>query len=476
MSVKKVLAIVLAGGEGKRLMPLTVDRAKPAVPFAGFRLVDFAVSNLVNSGYLKIVVLTQYKSHSLDRHISETWRMSTQLGNYVATVPAQQRRGKSWFLGSANAIFQSMNLIGDAEPDIVVVTGADHVYRMDFEQMVESHIKSGARVTVAAVRQPLEMANQFGVIEVESTSDSDVTGAHKISAFVEKPDSTPGLSDAPDHFLASMGNYVFDTEALVEALEYDAVKPGTKNDMGGDIIPYFVERGEAFVYDFTTNDIPDATDRDRNYWRDVGTIDSYYDAHMDLISPMPVFNLYNRAWPIHTRQSISPPAKFVRGDQNAIGAALDSIVAAGVVVSGGFVENSVLSNDVYIGSGARVQDSVLMDKVIVGAGAFVRKAIIDKNVRIPAGATVGVDLDLDRARGFEVTDSGITVLAKGQIVPAPDAAEIAMALAAAAELPQAIQLAIGEDHLSHETATRIIESQKDVRESVISARGAKIEP
>ncbi|NVM99189.1 glucose-1-phosphate adenylyltransferase [Arthrobacter sp. SDTb3-6] len=442
MSVKKVLAIVLAGGEGKRLMPLTTDRAKPAVPFAGFRLVDFALSNLVNSGYLKIVVLTQYKSHSMDQHISQTWRMSTQLGNYVASVPAQQRRGKSWFLGSANAIYQSMNLIVDAAPDIVVVVGADHVYRMDFEQMVQSHIKSGARATVAAVRQPLNMADQFGVIEVDTATDTGVTGAHKISAFVEKPASTPGLPEAPDQFLASMGNYVFDTDALVEALEEDAIKSDTKNDMGGDIIPHFVDRGEAYVYDFTTNDIPDATDRDRNYWRDVGTIDSYYDAHMDLISPLPVFNLYNRSWPIYTRNTTSPPAKFVHGQNNEVGTALDSIVAPGVVVSGGVVESSVLSNDVFVGAGARVIDSVVMDGVVVGAGAVVRRAIIDKAVRIPAGATIGVDPKLDLARGFAVTESGLTVLRKGQVVPAPDERELALGKAAAAGLPAALQQAI----------------------------------
>jgi glucose-1-phosphate adenylyltransferase len=474
MSVKKVLAIVLAGGEGKRLMPLTEDRAKPAVPFAGFRLVDFAVSNLVNSRYLKIVVLTQYKSHSLDRHISETWRMSTQLGNYIATVPAQQRRGKSWFLGSANAIYQSMNLIGDAEPDIVVVVGADHVYRMDFEQMVQSHIKSGARATVAAVRQPLELADQFGVIEVDRSIDTGVIGAHKISAFVEKPASTPGLEDAPDQFLASMGNYVFDTDALVEALEQDAAKTDTKNDMGGDIIPYFVGRDEAYVYDFSTNDIPDATDRDRNYWRDVGTIDSYYDAHMDLISPMPIFNLYNRAWPIYTRSSVSPPAKFVRGEHNAIGTALDSIVAAGVVVSGGVVENSVLSNDVFVGTGARVQASVLMDKVIVGPGAVVRRAIIDKNVKIPAGATIGLDKELDLARGFAVTESGLTVLRKGQIVPVPDAAELALSKAAAAELPEALRLAISGDLVSQATVDLVVENQLEAIESATTAEEAKI--
>lgn len=468
MSVKKVLAIVLAGGEGKRLMPLTADRAKPAVPFAGFRLVDFALSNLANSGYFKIVVLTQYKSHSLDRHISETWRMSTQLGNYVASVPAQQRRGKSWFLGSANAIYQSLNLIGDAEPDIVVVVGADHVYRMDFEQMVQSHIASGARATVAAVRQPLELADQFGVIEIDEAVIDGAIGAHKISAFVEKPESTPGLPDAPDQFLASMGNYVFDADALVEALEQDSVKEDTKNDMGGDIIPYFVSREEAFVYDFSTNDIPDANDRDRNYWRDVGTIDSYYDAHMDLISPVPIFNLYNRAWPIFTRNTTSPPAKFVRGEHNSVGTALDSIVAPGVVVSGGVVESSVLSNDVYVAAGARVQNSVLMDKVSVGAGAVVRRAIIDKNVKIPAGATIGVDPELDRARGFTITESGLTVLSKGQIVSPPDAREKELALAAAAEIPEALELAIGLGKVAKETVDKVVENQISAISSVPS--------
>lgn len=467
MSVKKVLAIVLAGGEGKRLMPLTADRAKPAVPFAGFRLVDFALSNLANSGYLKMVVLTQYKSHSLDRHISETWRMSTLLGNYVASVPAQQRRGKSWFLGSANAIYQSMNLIGDAEPDIVVVVGADHVYRMDFEQMVQSHIKSGARATVAAVRQPLDMADQFGVIEIDNAEIPGALGAHKISAFVEKPATTPGLPDAPDQFLASMGNYVFDTDALVEALEMDAAKSDTKNDMGGDIIPHFVERGEAFVYDFSTNDIPGATDRDRNYWRDVGTIDSYYDAHMDLISPLPIFNLYNTAWPIYTRNTLSAPAKFVHGENNSVGTALDSIVASGVVVSGGVVEKSVLSTDVYVSNRALVQDSVLMDRVTVGEGAMVRKAIIDKNVKIPAGATIGVDAELDKARGFVITESGLTVLSKGQVVPVPDAAERALAKTTIAKIQAQYLDAIDTRSQGRKTAEIEQETaETDVEESV----------
>ncbi|ELT44069.1 glucose-1-phosphate adenylyltransferase [Arthrobacter nitrophenolicus] len=436
---KKVLAIVLAGGEGNRLMPLTADRAKPAVPFAGsYRLIDFALSNLVNSRYLQIVVLTQYKSHSLDRHISETWRMSTQLGNYVASVPAQQRVGKSWFLGSANAIYQSLNLIHDANPDIVVVVGADHVYRMDFAQMVAQHVNSGAKATVAAVRQPLNMANQFGVIEV------DQNDPQKIAAFVEKPASTPGLAADPTQFLASMGNYVFDADALVDALHVDAERLDTKHDMGGDIIPYFVNQGEAGVYDFTLNEIPGSTERDRTYWRDVGTIDSFYDAHMDLISPLPVFNLYNSEWPIYTRQSISPPAKFVRGQNNTVGTALDSIVSSGVVISGGVVEGSVLSNDVYVATSSRVIDSVLMDKVQVGEGAVINRAIIDKNVKVPAGAAIGLDADLDRARGFKVTESGITVLAKGQKVPEPGEEERQLAARNLHLVPNAVKAAAAQ--------------------------------
>jgi glucose-1-phosphate adenylyltransferase len=434
-------------------MPLTADRAKPAVPFAGsYRLIDFALSNLVNSRYLQIVVLTQYKSHSLDRHISETWRMSTQLGNYIASVPAQQRVGKSWFLGSANAIYQSLNLIHDANPDIVVVVGADHVYRMDFAQMVAQHVNSGAKATVAAVRQPLHMADQFGVIEV------DQNDPQKIAAFVEKPSSTPGLAADPSQFLASMGNYVFDADALVAALHVDAERLDTKHDMGGDIIPYFVNRGEAGVYDFTLNDIPGSTERDRTYWRDVGTIDSFYDAHMDLISPLPVFNLYNSEWPIYTRQSISPPAKFVRGKNNTVGTALDSIVSSGVVISGGVVEGSVLSNDVYVATSGRVIDSVLMDKVQVGEGAVINRAILDKNVKVPAGAAIGLDPDLDRARGFKVTDSGITVLAKGQEVPEPGEEERRLAARHLSQLPNAVKAATDQYPNMREAADKVADT------------------
>jgi glucose-1-phosphate adenylyltransferase len=437
------------------------------VPFAGsYRLIDFALSNLVNSRYLQIVVLTQYKSHSLDRHISETWRMSTQLGNYVASVPAQQRVGKSWFLGSANAIYQSLNLIHDANPDIVVVVGADHVYRMDFAQMVAQHVNSGAKATVAAVRQPLHMADQFGVIEV------DQNDPQKIAAFVEKPASTPGLAADPSQFLASMGNYVFDADALVAALHVDAERLDTKHDMGGDIIPYFVNQGEAGVYDFTLNDIPGSTERDRTYWRDVGTIDSFYDAHMDLISPLPVFNLYNSEWPIYTRQSISPPAKFVRGKNDTVGTALDSIVSSGVVVSGGVVEGSVLSNDVFVGTSSRVIDSVLMDKVHIGEGAVITRAIIDKNVKVPAGAAIGLNPELDRARGFKVTDSGITVLSKGQEVPEPGEDERKLAADNLHLVPNAIKAAVEKYPSVRESVDKVAE--RHAAASAEAAPGARI--
>jgi len=407
----KVLAIVLAGGEGKRLLPLTADRAKPAVPFGGiYRLIDFALSNVVNSGYLKIVVLTQYKSHSLDRHISKTWRMSTMLGNYVTPVPAQQRIDKSWFRGSADAIYQSLNLVHDENPDIVVVVGADHVYRMDFSHMVEQHIKNGTGVTVAAIRQPIAMANQFGVIEVEAANP------RKISAFLEKPTHAIGLADSPDEILASMGIYVFDADVLIDAVIRDAERPGSGRDMGGDIVPDFVHRGLAYVYDVKDNPIPGSSERDHGYWRDVGTIDSYYDAQMDLISVHPVFNLYNYEWPIYTDHGNYPPAKFVFGSKGRVGEAIDSAVSPGVVISGGHVTHSVLSPGVQVHSYAKITDSVLLDFVDVGRNATIHRAIIDKNVIVPPGVSIGINRQNDLDRGFLVTDFGITVVGKSQEV------------------------------------------------------------
>lgn len=404
----KIFGIVLAGGEGKRLMPLTNDRAKPAVPFAGgYRLIDFALSNLVNSGLRQVVVLTQYKSHSLDRHVSQTWRLSGMLNSYVASVPAQQRLGKRWFAGSADAILQSLNLINDEDPDIVVVVGADHVYRMDFSQMIDVHIDSGNEVTVAAIRQPLAMANQFGVIQ----QDPDNPG--QILEFLEKPENPIGLADSPGEVLASMGNYVFNTDDLIEAVRIDGENPESRHDMGGDIVPGFVARGTAGVYDLNRNIVPGAIDRDRFYWRDVGTIDSYFEAHQDLISALPIFNLYNREWPIFSQQLNSPPAKFVRDARGVNPTTIDSIVCLGTLISGARIERSVIGPWATIESGAQVVDSVILDRVSVGPNAILRRAILDKNVVIEEGAKVGVDRETDLARGFTVTDSGITVVGKG---------------------------------------------------------------
>ena len=399
------LSIVLAGGEGKRLMPLTADRAKPAVPFGGtYRLIDFVLSNLVNSDLRKIAVLTQYKSHSLDRHIAVTWRMSVLLNNYVTSVPAQQRTGKQWFQGSADAIYQSLNLIADDEPDYIVVFGADNIYRMDVEQMLEAHIDSGLDCTVAGIRVPRQSATSFGII--------DAAADHRIARFLEKPADPPGLPDSPDESFASMGNYIFSRHALVEALRADAENPTAKHDMGGDIVPWFTAQGQSQVYDFKDNVVPGATDKDLNYWRDVGTIDAYHEAHMDLVSVDPEFNLYNSDWPLLTNQSQAPGAKFV-----IRGKAEDSIVNPGCIISGGEVDRTVLGPNVRIDKWSQVSDSVLMDGARVGRDAVVRRAILDKHVLVEDGAQIGVDHDHDRDRGFHVSPSGVVVVGKDKVVP-----------------------------------------------------------
>jgi glucose-1-phosphate adenylyltransferase len=410
MAEPNVLTMVLAGGEGKRLAPLTADRAKPAVPFGGhYRIVDFALSNMANAGYLRIVVLTQYKSHSLDLHITRTWRLSTLLGSYVTPVPAQMRRGPRWFAGSADAIYQNLNLVIDEGPEYILVFGADHIYRMDPRQMVEQHIASGAGVTVAGIRAPRSQANQLGVI--------DPGEGTKIATFKEKPDEAPGLPDSPDEIFASMGNYVFTTKTLVDIVSLDAEDQNSHHDIGGSIIPALVEMGEAHVYDFTTNHVPGETERDHAYWRDVGSLDSYYDAHMDLVSVHPIFNLYNREWPIYTSLPTLPPAKFVlQGPDAGTGMAVDSMVCAGSIISGGTVRSSVISPGVLVHPHASVEHSVLMHDVVIGAGAVVRNAIIDKNVKVPPGAQIGVDPILDKAR-FTVSPNGIVVIGKGEKVP-----------------------------------------------------------
>jgi glucose-1-phosphate adenylyltransferase len=362
-------------------------------------LIDFVLSNLVNAEIRQIAVLTQYKSHSLDRHITTTWRMSQLLGNYVTPVPAQQRLGPRWYTGSADAIFQSLNLIYDERPDLVVVFGADHVYRMDPGQMVDQHLQTGAGVTIAGLRVPRHEATEFGVI------DADASG--KVLGFLEKPADPPGLPDSPEESFASMGNYVFTTDALLDALRKDAADESSVHDMGGSIMPMLAASGDAYVYDFSTNVVPGATERDHGYWRDVGTIDAYFDAHMDLVSVTPVFNLYNDRWPIYSLPPQQPPAKFVLG-----GRAEESMVSAGAIIGGGSVHSSVIAPGVRVERGARVEDSVLMDGVHIGEGAYVRRAILDKNVVVPPWARIGVDHTADRER-YHVSAGGVTVLGKG---------------------------------------------------------------
>jgi glucose-1-phosphate adenylyltransferase len=398
------LGIVLAGGEGKRLMPLTADRAKPAVPFGGsYRLVDFVLSNLVNAGFLRIAVLTQYKSHSLDRHITTTWRMSNLLGNYITPVPAQQRLGPRWYTGSADAILQNFNLIHDENPKHVIVFGADHVYRMNPDQMYQQHLQTGAGVTVAAIRVKRSEASEFGVIEL---ADDGVT----IKAFHEKPANPPAMPGHPDLALVSMGNYIFRRDAMEEALILDSEDADSRHDIGGNIIPAMTKAGIAKVYDFADNEVPGETERDKGYWRDVGSIDSYFEAHMDLVSPLPIFNLYNRQWPILTNPPSLPPAKF-----SERGIAFDSVVGAGSIISGGELRRTVASYDVYAGRDSVVENSVLMPSVKIGENAKIKNAILDKNVVVEPGASIGFDIERDRER-FTVSQGGIVVIGKGVTV------------------------------------------------------------
>ena len=355
-------------------------------------------------------MLTQYKSHSLNKHITTTWRLSSLLDNYVTPVPAQQRLGPRWQAGSADAMTESLNLIHADRPDVIVVVGADHVYRMDPRQLIEAHLTWGAGATVAAIPVPRREATEFGVVQT-------APDGHLVEVFLEKPSHPPCRPGRPDEALVSMGIYVFDTDVLVEALGKDEADEDSRHSIGGDLIPRLVRERAAHVYDFRQNKVPGAEPRDAGYWREVGTIDSYFEAHMDLCAVHPVFNLYNRRWPILTHVPPDPPAKFVHDDGEMLGRATDSVVSNGVIVSGGMVSNSVLSPGVRVDSWALVNRAVIMHNSLVSRHAVVENAILDKNVVVQEGATVGVDKERDWARGFVVSSGGITVVGKGQVVP-----------------------------------------------------------
>jgi glucose-1-phosphate adenylyltransferase len=406
-----VLAVVLAGGEGRRLWPLTMDRAKPAVPIGGrYRLIDFVLSNLVNSGLFKIKVLTQYKSDSLNTHIGRGWRMSSMLEQYIEPVPAQQRTGKEWFRGSADAMWQSLNILTDEDPDLVAVFGGDHIYKMDVGQMIDYHLDKQAEVTVAAIPVPAHEASAFGVIE------RNVDG--EILSFTEKPAHPKEIPGRPGWVLASMGNYIFSTGALVDELRRDQEEDGA-HDFGRNILPSVVRKRKVYVYDFSQNEVPGVFGEERGYWRDVGTIDAYWRSNLDFVQVQPPFDLYNPRWPIRAAvQRPLPPAKFVFADERGadghprMGIATDSLVSEGCIISGGRIDRCVLSPGVRINSYSHVEESILMDGVAIGRSARVRRAIIDKGVVVPPNAEIGFDHEQDRRR-FHLSDEGIVVVQKG---------------------------------------------------------------
>jgi glucose-1-phosphate adenylyltransferase len=409
----KHLAMILAGGEGRRLDPLTRERAKPAVPFGGrYRIVDFVLSNFANSGILKMKVLVQYKSESLNTHIQRAWRLTALLDQYVEIVPAQMRVGPKWFEGSADAIYQNLNLITDEEPDYTFVFGADHVYRMDVRQMLDYHRAKRADLTVAAIPMPIEEADQYGVIEVDADG--------RMIGFEEKPKENPkSMPGDPRRCLASMGNYLFTTDALVQEIVRDAGDPTSAHDFGKSIVTAMYARQRVYVYDFAKNEVPGQGEKERGYWRDVGSLDAYFQANMDLVAVDPIFSLYNDEWPIYTIHHNFPPAKFVFANEpeGRVGRATDSLVSEGCIISGSSVHHSILSPRVRVNSFTRVEESIVFEDVNIGRHCRIRRAIIDKHVDVPAGTTIGHDPEADRRR-FHVTESGIVVIPKGMRIEA----------------------------------------------------------
>ncbi|MBF5043830.1 glucose-1-phosphate adenylyltransferase [Aggregicoccus sp. 17bor-14] len=406
----KTMAMILAGGAGTRLEPLTRERAKPAVPFGGrYRIIDFVLSNFANSGIYRMKVLTQYKSDSLNNHLSRAWRMSNFLGHYVDIVPAQMRTGLDWYKGSADAIYQNLNLITDEEPDHIFVFGADNIYRMDCRQMLDFHVKNRADCTVAAIPVPIEQGKEFGIIDVGPNGE--------MLNFLEKPKNPPPMPGNPKMCLASMGNYLFSTEPLVQEIVRDAANDASAHDFGKSIISEMYKKSRVFVYDFAQNQVPGQEAKERGFWRDVGNIDVYYQSNMDLVEVDPIFNLYNDKWPIYTQPNNHPPAKFVFADREnkRVGHATDALVSEGCIISGGHVHRSVLSPKVRVNSFSEVEDSILFENVTIGRRCRIRRAIIDKNVEIPPGTTIGFNVEEDRRR-FHVTADGVVVIPKGMKV------------------------------------------------------------
>ncbi|MCR5260432.1 MAG: glucose-1-phosphate adenylyltransferase [Candidatus Gastranaerophilales bacterium] len=411
MLTDKCLTMILAGGEGRRLYPLTRDRAKPAVPFGGrYRIIDFVINNFVNSGFHKIKVLTQYKSDSLNYHITRGWPLSPIIGQYIDLVPAQMRTDGNWYKGTADAVFQNLTHIHDENPDYVCVFGGDHIYKMDVRLMLNYHKEKEAALTIAAIPIPIEEASEFGIIEVDD--DWRCTG------FVEKPKEKPkSIPGRPDMCLASMGNYIFTKEKLVNELIVDADLEGSNHDFGKNIIPKMLKDGERiFIYDFTTNEFDGMTPTEKGYWKDVGSIDSYWQANMDLLDYSPELNLYSEDWPLRTFNYNYPPAKFIWEEGDRIGMATNSMVSEGCIISGGSISRCVLSPKVRINSFANVTGSILMENVNIGRHAEIKKAIIDKNVDVPPYTRIGFNRDEDIARGFVVSNGGVTVVPKGAIL------------------------------------------------------------
>ena len=400
----RALGIVLAGGKGTRLYPLTRERAKPAVPFGGkYRIIDFVLSNFINSGIYSIYVLTQFRSQSLLQHLAEGWQFGGLLkSQFVIPVPAQMRSaGETWYQGTADAIYQNMNLVEQSDPHVVAIFGGDHIYRMNIASMIEYHVHRSAEVTVAAIPVGKDQAAEFGVIEASEDGH--------ILAFHEKNPNAPTMPGDPERVYASMGNYVFSTRTLVRLLNEDAAEPNSRHDFGHDILPKLAGRAEIYAYDFKTNRIAGEPVDAEPYWRDVGTIDAYYEANMDLRRVMPALNLYNHEWPLRTTSYPDPPAKFTFDEENRRGQAIDTIVSGGCILSGGVVRNSVLSRGVRVHAAAMVEDSIILDNCDIGRRAKLRRTILDKNVRVPEDAIIGYDLEHDRMR-YHVTESGIVVV------------------------------------------------------------------